>query len=140
MRKLLAYFFLCLTLISSVNVMVDMHLCEGQVKSYAFFKAAKKCFGYFEAVEMALSNAASQEDAVTRKSCCSSAQIQVEAQELKNDHFSDHLVFSGANPDLVQAFIIPSAKPFENIELADVSFKEKIPETHLWKEWENFRL
>ena len=74
---------------------------------------------------MALSNAASQEDAVTRKSCCSSAQIQVEAQELKNDHFSDHLVFSGANPDLVQAFIIPSAKPFENIELADVSFKEK---------------
>jgi hypothetical protein len=140
MKKLLAYFFLCLTLISSVNVMVDMHLCKGQVKSYAFFKAAKKCFGYFEAVEMALSNAASQQDAVTRKSCCSSALIQVEAQELKNDHFSDHLVFSGATPDLLSVCFTSSAKPTEDIVFCDVSFKEKIPETHLWKEWENFRL
>lgn len=140
MKKLLAYFLLCLTLISSVNVMVDMHLCEGQVKSYSFFKAAKKCFGYFEAVEMALNNAASQEDAMNRKSCCSSAQIQVEAQELKNDHSSDHLVFSGATPDLVKAFIIPSDKPSENRGLVDVSFKEKIPETHLWKQWGSFRL
>lgn len=140
MRKHFAYFFLSLTLISSVNVMVDMHLCEGQVKSFAFFKAAKKCFGYFEAVEMAMNNANAQEDAVNAKSCCSSAQIQVEAQELKNDHFSDHLVFHGVSPDVLSVGFNSSAIPAEDIVFCDVSCKEKKPKSHLWKQWENFRL
>lgn len=140
MKKRLAYFFLCLTLISSVNVVVDMHLCEGQVKSFAFFKAAKKCFGYFEAVEMAMNNANAQEDAVNARSCCGSAQIQVEAQDLKNDHSSDPLVFHGASPDVLSVGFNSLVNPAEDFIFCDVSFKEKIPKSHLWKQWENFRL
>lgn len=139
MKKHLAYFFLCLTLISSVNVLVDMHLCEGEVKSVALFKKAKKCFGYFEALEFAKTNATKQEDALNAKSCCGNAQIEVKAQQLKNEPPSDFGAIQFLAQAPVKVVLHYVTEPLEEGASIHRHFKDKIPKTHLWKQWENFR-
>lgn len=138
MRNLLAPFFILLTFFASVNVYVDMHLCKGEVKSYSLFGEAKKCFGFYEALEIAQENELFGEDAISKSSCCGNQQIIIESQTLKEDH----------NKTKVMPFVAPMAMQATPIRSAiyskkvDRSFiKNKVfPEEDLWLYFENYRL
>jgi len=138
MRHLLASFFILLTFFASVNVYVDMHLCRGEVKSYSLFGEAKKCFGFYEALEIAQENELLGEDAISKSSCCGSQQIIIESQTLKEDHKETTLTPFVAAMEMRLVGI----KPAIQAEKTERTFsKNKVfPEEDLWLYFENYRL
>jgi len=138
MRNLLASFFILLTFFASVNVYVDMHLCKGEVKSFAFFGEAKKCFGFYEALEIAEENNLFGEDAICKSSCCGNQQIIVESQTLKEDNKETKLTLLVAPSET----FFNAVKPAIQIKKAEHTFlKNKVfPEEDLWLYFENYRL
>lgn len=138
MRHLLASFFILLTFFASVNVYVDMHLCKGEVKSYSLFGEAKKCFGFYEALEIAQENELFGEDALSKSSCCGNQQIIIESQTLKEDHKETKLVPFAAPMEMLFVLI----KPAIQVEKAERAFvKNKVfHEEDLWRYFENYRL
>ncbi|MDA0882721.1 MAG: hypothetical protein O2984_05365 [Bacteroidetes bacterium] len=138
MRHLLASFFILLTFFASVNVYVDMHLCKGEVKSYSLFGEAKKCFGFYEALEIAQENQLFGEDAISKSSCCGNQQIIIESQTLKEDHKETTLTPFVAEMETR----LVGVKPAIQAEKTERTFlKNKVfPEEDLWLYFENYRL
>lgn len=138
MRHLLASFFILLTFFASVNVYVDMHLCKGEVKSYALFGEAKKCFGFYEALEIAQENELFGEDAISKSSCCGNEQIVIESQTLKEDH-KETILKPFVDPTATHTTLIRSAIYSKKVDRSFI--KNKVfPEEDLWLYFENYRL
>ena len=138
MKRIFASFFILLTFFASVNVYVDMHLCKGEVKSYSLFGEAKKCFGFYEALEIAQENQLFGEAALSKASCCGEQQIIIESQTLKEDHKE----IKGAQLFVPSA--IKTAQTCTSIQVGKAHhafLKSKVfPEEDLWLYFENYRL
>ncbi|MDP4586915.1 MAG: hypothetical protein NWS86_01950, partial [Flavobacteriales bacterium] len=110
----------------------------GEVKSYSLFGEAKKCFGFYEALEIAQENQLFGEDAISKSSCCGNQQIIIESQTLKEDHKETTLTPFVAEMETR----LVGVKPAIQAEKTERTFlKNKVfPEEDLWLYFENYRL
>ena len=74
--RFIGILFLTLTICGSLNAVVNFHFCHGELVSVGILRDAKKCWGFYEALEIA---AQEQHDEHIRSSCCDESQVIIES-------------------------------------------------------------
>lgn len=74
--RILGFLLLSLTVFGSLHAVINFHYCHGELVSVGVMKDAKKCWGYYEALERA---AEEQHEKHLRASCCDDLKIVIES-------------------------------------------------------------
>jgi hypothetical protein len=95
-----------LILVTSVGYAIDMHFCQGDLKSYSFFGKAKNCHEG-EQVNVTCHHhkkisSKSEETRLLKKNCCSNKTLHFQLQQNQINQDSDLLI---NHP--IQSFVLP---------------------------------
>lgn len=76
--RLICWVQICLLLISTIGLSVDVHYCQGKVKSIGFFASAEKCEQ--DKIQKDCHNSAQEQ--ITKKPCCHNFNYYFHSEEL----------------------------------------------------------
>ncbi len=99
-----------LMLVTSVGYAIDMHFCQGNLKSYSFFGKAKNCHEGEKVNVTCLHHqkisSNSEEARLLKKDCCSNKTLHFQLQQNQINQNSDVLI---SQP--IQSFVLPGRIP-----------------------------
>lgn len=105
-----------LILLTSIDYTVDMHFCQGNLKSFSFFGEAKKCFEGDGMEQRCRAHDHKDHQSITKKPCCDSRSAHFKHTSNQAVSFENQVITS------VQKFIavIPSCQHLETLQLVIV--------------------
>lgn len=108
--KTVALLLCSIVLFSSFGLTIDMHLCQGKVKTFNFLGEAQKCF---EMKESDICKPQNSPISISKKDCCTEASIKAESSTQNIPVITNHVqnLVLGINPYAkLVATIIPEIR------------------------------
>ena len=114
--RIIALTIAFLLFVTSVGFTVDMHYCQGKLKTFSFFGKAKSCHDIGEGMkncpfhaQMKQANK-SKSNTISKKGCCSNKTLHFQSDQDQPNQLNNALVI---NPQL-QSFVIAFVEIFIN--------------------------
>ena len=120
--RIIALTMAFLMFFASVGFTVDMHYCQGKLKTFSFFGKAKSCHDMGEGMKdcpfHAKMKTADKSDGNTihKKGCCSNKTLHFQADDDQQNHLNKVGVF----PVQLQYFVIAFAEIFINASFVEI--------------------
>lgn len=97
-----------LMLLTSIDYTIDMHFCQGNLKSFSFFGNAEKCYKGEPSSQKCIHSTNQQETEFSKKACCSNKTMHAKLSQ--NQVSSNQSTFTKSSLDF--ASIVPNHLSF----------------------------
>ena len=114
--RIIALTMAFLMFFTSVGFTVDMHYCQGKLKTFSFIGKAKSCHDIGQGMKNCahhkkmMAEEKPENDSISKKSCCSNKTLHFQADQDQQNQVENAMVF----PSQLQYFVIAFVEIFIN--------------------------